>query len=102
MALELNAQFNRIKDYTQRTDAIKAYLRFDEQKEDLQEVTLELEQPDIWNNPTKAQELGKKRAALEAVVNTIEDLDGNLEACAELLEMAEGESDEEAANEVIS
>jgi peptide chain release factor 2 len=36
------------------------------------------------------------------VVNTIEDLDGNLEACAELLEMAEGESDEEAANEVIS
>jgi peptide chain release factor 2 len=101
MALELNAQFQRIKDYTQRTAVIKNYLRFDEQKEDLQEVTRELEQPDIWNNPTKAQELGKKRAALEIVVKTIDDLDGNLEACAELLEMAEGESDEEAANEVI-
>jgi len=45
---------------------------FDRKHERLTEVQRELEQPDIWNNPTRAQELGRERAKLERDVGGIE------------------------------
>ena len=51
---------------------------FDAKVERLEEVNAELEQPDIWNEPEKAQALGKERSTLEVVVNTIKKLDQGL------------------------
>jgi peptide chain release factor 2 len=45
-----------------------------EKKERLQEVELELNEPEIWNDPEKAQALGKERSALENVVATIDGM----------------------------
>ncbi len=53
-----------------------------------------LEQADIWNDPKQAQELGKKRAALENLVYTIDDLQKSLSDAMELLQLAEEEHDE--------
>ncbi len=53
----------------------------------------ELENPDIWNDPEKAQRLGKERARLEAIVNTIVALDDGLVEARELLELAGDEDD---------
>jgi peptide chain release factor 2 len=53
----------------------------------------ELESPDIWNDPEKAQRLGKERARLEAIVNTIVALDDGLVEARELLELAGDEDD---------
>lgn len=64
-------------------------------KERLQEVELELGESTIWNTPEKAQELGKERASLEAVVNTIETLDSGLADTSDLLDMAVEEQDAE-------
>ncbi len=66
------------------------------------EVQRELEQPDIWNNPEQAQELGKERASLENVVNTIAKLEESLNDSLELLKLAEEESDEETVNSVVN
>ena len=60
-------------------------------KERLIEVELELSEPDIWNEPDRAQELGRERSSLEAVVKTIEDLDSGI---ADTREMAVEEKDE--------
>ncbi len=57
----------------------------------------ELENPDIWNDPEKAQRLGKERARLEAIVNTIVALDDGLVEARELLELAGDEDDAETA-----
>jgi peptide chain release factor 2 len=57
----------------------------------------ELENPDIWNDPEKAQRLGKERARLEAIVNTIVVLDDGLVEARELLELAGDEDDAETA-----
>ena len=35
---------------------------FDTRKEELDEVCRELEQPDVWNDQTRAQSLGKDRS----------------------------------------
>jgi peptide chain release factor 2 len=61
----------------------------------LEEVSLELENPDIWNDPARAQDLGKERAQLERIVNGIRELSQGLTDAAEMLELGESESDEE-------
>ncbi len=73
---------------------------FDNKAEALEEVSRELEDPDIWNNPEKAQAMGKQRAALEAIVKTIIDLDSGLSDAKDLLEMAQEESDQETVDSV--
>ena len=70
--------------------------------EQLIEVLRELEDPGIWSNPEYAQELGKKRASLEAVVNTLDDLAGSLSDAEDLLKMAADEGDEETVSSVDS
>jgi peptide chain release factor 2 len=60
-----------------------------------------LENPDIWNDPEAAQALGRERAQLEKVVQTLDRIrDGVVEAV-ELLEMAQEEQDEETFESVI-
>ncbi len=69
---------------------------FDARKEELDEINRELEQPDIWNDQARAQQLGKERSRLEAIVLTIVELDDGLSDAAELLEMSVEENDEES------
>lgn len=73
---------------------------FDNKAEALEEVSRELEDPDIWSNPEKAQAMGKQRAELEAIVKTIIDLDSELSDAKDLLEMAQEEADQETVDSV--
>ena len=59
-------------------------------------------QSEIWNEPAKAQELGRERSSLEAVVNTIDGMDTGLGDCQELLDMSVAEDDEESVEEVVT
>jgi peptide chain release factor 2 len=62
-------------------------------KDRLTEVELELGDPKVWDKPERAQELGRERAALEAVVMTLEDMESGLNDVSDLLEMAAAEDD---------
>ena len=73
---------------------------YEHKKELLTEVVRELEQPEVWNDPERAQKLGKERSLLEKVVETISELDEALADAADLLEMAVEESDESAVAEI--
>ena len=66
----------------------------------MEEVEQELEDPNVWNDPQKAQELGKEKAHLDKIVKTIVDLESSLEEVKEILEMAEMEADNELVDEV--
>jgi peptide chain release factor 2 len=68
----------------------------------LEEVQGELENPDIWNDPEKAQRLGKDRARLEGIVNTVVKLDDGLVEARDLLELARDEDDAETVGVVES
>jgi peptide chain release factor 2 len=68
---------------------------YDAKKEKLEEVSRELEDSNVWNNPEKAQALGKERSALEQIVNTIDKLDQGLEDVAGLVELAVEAEDED-------
>lgn len=64
------------------------------------EVERELEQPDVWNDPERAQELGRQRADLELVVKTISSLELSLVDTSDLLDMAVEEDDESTVTEL--
>ncbi|WP_105103893.1 peptide chain release factor 2 [Microbulbifer pacificus] len=98
--MEINPLLNQMKDLAERTDVLRGYLDYAGKKERLTEVELELAEPSVWDDPDRAQELGRERSSLEAVVKTIEDLDGGLSDCRELLDMAVEEGDEDSVTEV--
>jgi len=75
---------------------------YDAKKERLEEVNAELEQPDVWNEPERAQALGKERASLEAVVETLDQMHQGLEDVQGLLELAVEADDEETFNEAVA
>ena len=75
---------------------------YDARRERLEEVGRELENPNVWDNPERAQQLGKERAMLDRIVNGIRSLGDSLAGAGELLELAESESDEGTAVAVSS
>ncbi|NDW14785.1 peptide chain release factor 2 [Alteromonas genovensis] len=103
---EINPVTNAIKDIRERTEALRGYLDFDAKSERLEEVSRELENPDVWNEPDRAQALGKEKVALEQIVETIHNLDQGTEDVEGLVELAveaeDEETFEEAQNELNS
>lgn len=66
----------------------------------MKEVELELAEPSVWDDPEKAQALGRERASLETVVSTIETLDAGCDDASDLLDLAVEENDQDTANAV--
>ncbi|WP_006787237.1 peptide chain release factor 2 [Thiorhodospira sibirica] len=91
--MELNPLFQQIDDLEGRLDALRGYLDYDTKAERLEEVCRELEQPDVWNDPERAQSLGRERAQLEDVVLGSQRLVSGLSEARELLELAQLEQD---------
>ncbi|MFW5443620.1 MAG: peptide chain release factor 2 [Methylococcaceae bacterium] len=98
---EINPIKNTLLDLSNRGNALKDYLDFVTKSERLVEVLRELEDPEVWNDPDRAQALGKERGLLESIVNTITDLELGLSDASELLQMAIEEDDEEAVETVV-
>ena len=63
---------------------------------------LELENPDVWTDPERAQQLGKDKASLETVVDGLAGAGQALDDAAELLELASVEEDADTVGEVVN
>lgn len=63
-------------------------------------MNAELEQPDVWNEPERAQALGKERSSLELVVETIDQLHQGVDDVEGLLELAVEAEDQETFDEI--
>ncbi|MDF9443226.1 peptide chain release factor 2 [Stenotrophomonas acidaminiphila] len=100
--IELNPIRQRITDLTDRVVSLRGYLDYDAKKERLEEVTRELESPDVWNNAEYAQNLGRERASLEKTVLGIASVLDGMAECGELLDLAESEQDEDTALAVVA
>ncbi|MBA1145514.1 peptide chain release factor 2 [Ectothiorhodospiraceae bacterium WFHF3C12] len=100
--MEINALYQQIDDLKGRVESLRGYLDYAGRKERLEEVHRELEDPDVWNEPERAQALNKERSQLEDLVGTLEDLTSGLEDAGELLEMAVEEGDDDTVSSVAS
>ena len=68
----------------------------------MNEVNAALENPAVWNEPKRAQELGREKKQLDTVVGTIDHLAGNLRDNLELYEMSKAEGDEEGIRHILA
>ncbi|MDC0239788.1 peptide chain release factor 2 [Candidatus Thioglobus sp.] len=100
--MELSATYQKISELRERLDILSVHLELDEKHDRLEEVHRELENSEIWKNPNKAQSFGKEKVQLENIFNAFTHASSVLYDAKELLEMAEGENDEEAANGIIN
>ncbi len=75
---------------------------YDQKHDRLIEVNRELEDPNVWNNAEYAQNLGRERASLALIVETLDDLGGSLADSRDLLEMAAEEGDQGAVDDVAA
>ena len=73
---------------------------YENKKEKLEEVEAELEQPDVWTDLLKAQNLGKNRTQLLEIIQTIDSLESGVEDIFELLALLE-DGDEELQSEIF-
>ena len=69
-------------------------------RERLAVVQRELEDPAVWGDAERAQALGRERAGLERVVDSVDRTATALGDAAELLELARGDEDEDTARAV--
>ncbi|HEY5643511.1 MAG TPA: peptide chain release factor 2 [Woeseiaceae bacterium] len=92
---------NTITDLRERSDALRGYLDYEGKAERLTEVRRELEQPDVWNRPERAQALGQERAQLEQVVEVLDELSSGLRDSGELFALALEEDDEATMAELV-
>lgn len=68
---------------------------YEGKQERLEEVSRELEDPSVWDDPEHAQKLGKERSELDRSVSAQRSVIDGVRDAAELLEMALAEDDEE-------
>ncbi|MDA7416598.1 peptide chain release factor 2 [Xenophilus arseniciresistens] len=83
-----------LEDLSTRTVDLRRYLDYDAKAERLRTVNAGLEDPAVWNDPKKAQELGKEKKALDGVVLALDRLTAELADNTELYEMSKEEGDE--------
>src|ERR1041384_5403678 len=70
-----------------------AIFDYDNRKDRLAEIHAELENPQVWSNHARAQELGREKSRIESILSPLEDATRTLDENAELLSLAEAEDD---------
>ena len=75
---------------------------FETKKERLEEVNGLLEDPQVWNDPEKAQQLGKERQVLSSVVSRFDKLYSGFDDVLMLFELGSEEGDEDSIKEAYS
>ncbi len=68
---------------------------YDAKKSRLDVVNRELEDPKVWDDPKRAQDLGKEKKALDQVVVRLQEVAGGLRDAAAIFEMARDEGDDD-------
>jgi peptide chain release factor 2 len=75
---------------------------FEAKEKRLQALNREFEDPQLWSNQQRAQELGREKKALEATVETLRRVAGGLADAQELFDLARAEADDETLLSVQS
>ncbi|MGA9991301.1 MAG: peptide chain release factor 2, partial [Thiobacillaceae bacterium] len=93
-AESLNQLESSLADLAARSLALRGYLDYENKKNRLDEVNRLNEDPALWNDPKKAQELGREKKLLEGVVLNLEQIGQAIDDTRELFELARIEEDD--------
>ncbi|MDQ5849327.1 MAG: peptide chain release factor 2 [Pseudomonadota bacterium] len=99
-AERLNQIASSLADLQTRSVELRRYLDFEAKQRRLEALNRELEDPQLWENQRRAQELGKEKKALEGLVGTLTRVGSGLADSAELFGLARADNDEATLEEI--
>ncbi len=96
MRAEAQAHVDNIKE---SLALLRRFLDWDRALRRLDELNARVEDPTLWNDAKKAQDVMRERRRLDESITATRAIETELNDTAELIEMAEAEGDEEMASE---
>jgi len=73
---------------------------FEAKEQRLEALNRELEDPKLWDDPQRAQELGKEKKNLEGIVLTLKRVGGGVSDARELFELARADHDDASLGQI--
>ncbi|WP_201154649.1 peptide chain release factor 2 [Rhodothalassium salexigens] len=81
---------------------LRRYLDWDRALERLEELNALVEDPDLWNDPQRAQSVMKERQRLDASVSACRALEDELSDTVELIDLGEADGDDSLVEEGLA
>jgi len=100
--LKLTPTFSKSKTCARAQKRFGGIFDYQGKKEQLEEILLELENPDVWSDQDRAQKLGKQRSSLQETIDVFDTLDSGLGDATDLLEMGREEDDQDTVDSVVA
>ena len=98
----INQLQNQLTDLSQRNSDIRVYMDYQGKKDRLEEVIGLSEDPELWNDPKRAQEIGKERKILEGIVLTLDNIENGIADNRELIDMVVEENDADGFAAIVA
>jgi len=89
----------QVEEIRKSLDLLRKHLDYDNAVRRLEELNALSEDPDLWNDPKKAQSLMKERTRLDQGIKALESSEQDLSDNIELIEMGEMEDDADTVSE---
>ena len=83
------------------TALLRRFLDWDRAQRRLEELNAKVEDPTLWNDPKRAQEVMRERRRLDEAINATRSLERELSDTAELIELAESEGDDSMVDDGV-
>lgn len=99
MRAEAQAYIDRIDA---ALDLLRRFLDWDRALRRLDELNARVEDPTLWDDAKKAQEVMRERTRLDTAISATRAIERDKTDTAELIEMAEAEDDEDMVNEAVA
>lgn len=81
---------------------VRKFLDWDRALRRLDELNARVEDPKLWDDPKKAEEVMRERRRLEASIGTVNEIGQEMADAIEFIEMGEAEDDEPTINEGLA
>ena len=81
---------------------VRKFLDWDRALRRLDELNARVEDPKLWDDPKKAEEVMRERRRLEASIGTVKEIGQEMADAIEFIEMGEAENDEPTINEGLA
>ncbi|QHG92496.1 peptide chain release factor 2 [Coxiella endosymbiont of Amblyomma sculptum] len=98
--LEMRALIEKLDDLKIHSRDLRGVFDFNCKKTQLSEIRRELEDPNLWNDPKKAQLLNQKHSKLESLVQQYDNLEQEISDAASLVFLLKEEDDESLRKEL--
>lgn len=84
---------NSLSELQEKFTAIKSKLKFEDNLQKLSELEKESQNPNLWDNPSQAQELLQNISGLQKNTQLIKDIESDISILEEFSQLSEGSSD---------